>query len=286
MAARFFVNGGVDNNWGTTGNWSTTSGGAGGSAVPTNADDVTLDTNSPNCTLNASARVAKTLDTSAYTNTITFTNTLTVSGNVTLGASMVFAGASALIVDNTSTLTSNGKTVSVPLTLTGTVTHTLADNWTVTGLLTLGTGASSTTTINSNTINAGAGLTNTNSARTAGTTAVVLNGTGTWSSSANGWIGNPLTINTAGTITVSGTVSIAGNLTYTAGTVVTTGSTVTVLNGLTLNIAGVNWNNLTYNGSGFTVTLSSAIVLLGTFTGVLASLVLERTLRWLEHATA
>lgn len=72
MAARFFVNGGVDNNWGSTSNWSTTSGGAGGSSVPTTADDVTFDASSPNCTVNASNRVCKTINFTNYTNTINY----------------------------------------------------------------------------------------------------------------------------------------------------------------------------------------------------------------------
>ena len=111
MAARFWVNGGVDNNWSTIGNWSLTSGGAGGQAVPTTSDDVTLDGNgNVDCTLNSSSRVCKTLTvTAGYTATMTFTNQLTVSGSTTLGANMIIAGAAKLIINTTGTLTSNGK---------------------------------------------------------------------------------------------------------------------------------------------------------------------------------
>src|SRR3990167_103117 len=138
MANRYFVSGGVDNNWSTTGNWSLTSGGAGGEAVPTASDDVFLDAVSPNCTVNASARVAKTLDFTGYVNTITMSQQITVSGSITLVSAMTISGSGALIVSATSTLTSNGKTWPNSLNLSGGSTYTLADNWDVDGLLAVG----------------------------------------------------------------------------------------------------------------------------------------------------
>lgn len=254
MAARYWITGGITNNWSDTSNWSTTSGGGGGSAVPTAADDVTFDgAGNSNCTLNTStAKLAKSLTvTAGYTQTLTFNVTLTVSGNVSLGVNMVFAGSSELIVAATATLTSNGKTLGVPFRLKNVAsTFTLADNWTVPSI-TLEPSGSGTMTVNSNTLNiTGSVTTLSTSARiTGGTTLFNLTGTGTWS--GTGTIINNLTINTAGTITISGTVNYGTNtLTYIAGTVTTTGSTLAVpaatgVTGPTLACSGITWNNYT-----------------------------------------
>ena len=59
MANRYWVNGGVTNNWSDTSNWSTTSGGAGGASVPGASDDVIFDGNGPwNCTLDVNGNAA------------------------------------------------------------------------------------------------------------------------------------------------------------------------------------------------------------------------------------
>lgn len=277
---RYFISGGVDNNWGTTGNWSLTSGGGGGQAVPTASDTVHLDANSPNCTVNASARVARILDFTGYTNTITMTYGITVSGNITLGASMGIAGASGLTVNTTATLTSNGITWPNGLTLAGTSqTYTLGDNWTVSGTLTL----SGTTAITLNgafNMNVGGSLTVSTS--TSGTTTIVMNGTGTWSGA--GTLKNNLTFNTAGTITVSGTVYFnSKTLTYTAGTMsVGTSilSTVTHSNTTTtFNTSGMTWANM--NHAGATFTLTSDINISGTLT--LGSTIFSTTMNGAYH---
>lgn len=261
MAIRYFLNIGV--NWGDTANWSDTSGGTGGFSVPTNVDDVFFDANSGNCTVNASARVCLTLNFTGYTNTITMSNTITVSGNVTLGAGMGIAGASALIVDETSTLTSNGKTWSAPFTFSGTSkTFTLGDNWAISGQVNLS--GTTATTINSNTLTSSGNLTSTTSATTSGTTNISLTG-GTWSNSSTGVLRNNLTF-TSGTITISGTVYYnTGTLTYTSGTVTTTGSTLITSASTTLNTSTLNWNNLTWGtGGNITITLLSDINISGT----------------------
>lgn len=133
MADRYFINGGSNNNWSDTGNWSTTSGGAGGSSVPTSSDAVHLDGNSPNCVVNASGRVCQSLDCTGYTNTLTMTFNITSSGSVTLSSAMTIAGSGALAVNGTSTLTSNGKTWPNNLTHSTNATYTYADDWVVGG---------------------------------------------------------------------------------------------------------------------------------------------------------
>jgi trimeric autotransporter adhesin len=258
MANRFFVNGGVDNNWGTTGNWSLSSGGAGGEAVPTSSDDVFLDGSSPNCTVNASARVAKTLICTGYTNTLTMSQNITVSGNITLVAAMSFSGTAKLRCGTAATLTSNGKTFTGGLDLFGAVTITLADNWTIQGTATLGNGTN-TTTINSNTLNVGGGLTvDTTTGLVAGTTTIVLNGTGTWSNPnlTTGALRSNLTFNTAGTITVSTTVRYnTGTITYTAGTMSLASSDLILSANCSMATNGMTWEEVTVGGS--TITLSN-----------------------------
>lgn len=265
MAARFFVNGGVTNNWSDILNWSTTSGGLGGSAVPTNADDVTLDAagNVP-CTLNtAVAKTCKTLTvTAGYTNTMTFNVTLTVVGNITLGANMVFAGSSGLILSTatTPTITSNGKTLGVPFTISGNTAITLADNWTLSSSFTC---SGSTGTMNGNTMNVAGSFTATTQIN--GTTNIVLNGTGTLTTT--GVIKNNLTINTAGTITAPAILRYdTGTLTYTAGTFSLTGTALTMGASGTIDLGGATLSGLNLTAAGVTMTLKSGIVLSGSIT--------------------
>lgn len=251
MANRYFLN--IGANWGDTANWSDTSGGTGGFSVPTNLDDVFFDANSGNCTVNASARTALTLNFTGYTNTITMTNNITVSGNVTLGAGMGIAGTGQLIVNTTATLTSNGKTWSAGFTFSGTSqTYTLADNWAISGLIRFS--GTTACTINSNTITASGGFTTAiASAGSSGTTNIIWTG-GTWSDTTAGNIRNNLTIN--GNVTISGTVYYStGTLTYTSGTVTVTGSRLRVTT-CTLDLNTLTLNNFQTDGSS-TYTLLS-----------------------------
>lgn len=267
MANRFFVNGGVDNNWGTSGNWSASSGGAGGETVPTAADDVFLDGNSPDCTLDTSDRAALTLTCTGYTNTLTFSQNLTVHGNITLAAGMAFAGASRLIMQAGTSLTSAGVEVTVPFEIGGTTrTITLADTWDVTTLR-LNQDNATTITVNNNGFMVSGDLTLINTAGTSlylGSAVITIDGTGAWTT-GGAFLAMSLTINTAGTFTVSGTVRYRGSntLTYTAGTVVTTGSTLQLGPASpTLDTAGMSWNNVQVGTTGIvsgavTVTLAS-----------------------------
>ncbi len=240
--------------------------------MPLATDDVHFDANSPNCTVNTSGRVALTLDFTGYTGTITMTQAITVSGSVTLVSAMTISGSGALAVNATATITSNTKSWPNAMTIgsSGTTTVTLADNWTVLGLLTLGSSAG-TVTINSNGITASAGLTHGGSSSVVGgTTTLLLNGTGTITGpSSTGHFKLATTINTAGTLTMaSGTVFQFDNatLTYTAGTVVTTNSTLSVLAGpTTLDTGAIIWDKVSIGGA-FTVTLSSNLNLTGLFT--------------------
>jgi hypothetical protein len=114
MATYYFRN--ATANWGTSTNWSTSSGGPANGAVPTNADDAIFDTNSGNCTVDTTARVARSVNFTAYTRTITMSNTITLGAAggtnmaLYLGSGMTIAGVSGI---NTAYATgifqSNGK---------------------------------------------------------------------------------------------------------------------------------------------------------------------------------
>jgi hypothetical protein len=256
MAANIFT-GATDNNWGTATNWSQ-------GTVPTTTDTyiTTFDATSPSCTVNTTARGCNGIDFSAYVNTITMTNIINVYGDCTLGAGMTIVGTGDISSDGTAvtyTWTSNGKTWPNNVTLhTGPTAWIFADDWTISGDL-----ITATIVINSSTLYIGGNFVC--GANTGGTTAIVLNGTGTWT---GGTCRNDLTINTAGTITISGTVGYnTGTLTYTAGIVDTTGSTLFLTNVGTPTLAtnGISWNNITMN-TGTTVTLTNALDVNGTFT--------------------
>lgn len=274
MAVNKFQTGGVDSNWGTTGNWSQ-------GTVPTASDGhvTTFDGTSPACTVNTSSRVANTLDFTGYTGTITMSQQITVSGSVTLALGMTISGSGALLVDATATLTSNGKTWPNALNLgvvSGSQVFTLADNWTVQGLLTLGS-TSTTKTYNGFQITASAGLTHSGSSGiVTGTTVIVMNGTGTITgATTTGSFRLSLTINTSGTITFAAAAFNfnTATLTYTAGTVVTTGSTLNILTGATtLAVAGITWQAVKITGT-ITVTLSENLSVAGLLTIGSAALV-------------
>lgn len=257
MADRYFVAGGVDNNWGTTGNWSASSGGAGGETVPTSSDAVFFDASSPNCDVNASARVCLSLDFTGYTNTITMSQNLTVSGSITLAAGMTVSGTGYLAANANATLTSNGKAWKNLYLYNA--TFTLADAWTVDNLklgsyLVMTVNGFSITTMGDFDLSAA-------SNNLSGTTTIIMGGTGNVILGYS--IGLPFVINTAGTITFgSGTFALVStSLTYTAGTVDCSDTKLSLGgSGSTLDTGGSNmqWGNFatfgyTYNTITFTL---------------------------------
>ncbi len=235
MAANIFT-GATNSNWNTSTNWSL-------GTVPTSSDGhvATFDATSPSCTVNVSA-VCNAIDWSGYTNTITMTNGITVSGNVTLDSTMAsrVSGSGALTVNATSTLTSNGGTWVNALTMTtASTTITLGDNWTVNGLITLGS-----TILNGNTLNIGTSFTQGAESGGVGTTLLKFIGTGTWGSSTSN-TRNSITIDTAGTITLgTNTAMYDGTLTHLNGIVVTTGNTFYTNTNTIFNCSGITFNTI------------------------------------------
>ena len=254
---RYFINGGVDNNWGTTSNWTTMPGGPGGAAVPTSSDDVFFNASSPNCTIDTTSRVCRQLDCNGYTGTLTFSVGLTASpqsgGIVRLASGMTLAGTGTLTISAQAgpvTITSAGVTIPIPLTLNGnSTTTTLADVWTVTGNVTI---SGSNTAMGGARLDCGANLTISGNNHGSGGT-VRMNGTGIYSTSGSGVpFAGSLEFNTAGTITLSNahTLDFWGPVTYTAGTVVTTGTTVRFRTNGTLATAGMTWNHVIFSTFG------------------------------------
>jgi len=277
MADRYFINGGIDNNWGSTANWSATSGGTGGASIPTAADAVFFDANSPNVTVNASNRVCLSLNFTGYTNTITMTFNITVSGSVTLATAMGIAGTGTLIVIATSTLTSNGRTWPNALTLSGAVTYTFGDNWTVSGLVTIGA-SSSTITFNSNRITCNGGLTNTAGTGSLTGTATFVLGGGTFTVSQTGG-GIGFNIEYAGNITFSSGANlriVGGTHTYISGNVTFAGAHTLSLSGsCTFNTSNsIIWKTVTTTGTTFTLALTTplycdGVLTVGTLSGTI-----------------
>lgn len=221
--------------------------------------------------------------TGILTNNLTINSlsgTITISGTVryqsgilTYTAGTVVTTGSTLTTQFTTTFNTNGSSLSgatttsttginwdnVTISTANTITNN--SNFTILGTLSI---ISGNPTLNGSTIYLGGSLTATTSPT--GTSAFIMNGTGTWSGS--GAVRNNLTINTSGTITVSGTVAYnTGTLTYTAGTVTTTGSTLSCTASTTFNTAGITWNNFSSSSSANrTITMSSNLSITGTLT--------------------
>ena len=115
MAARYWVGGTAS--WdGTAGTkWALTSGGAGGQAIPTSADDVFFDAASGvvTCTIATGNTGAKSITCTGFTGTLSVTADITVAGSITLVAGMTYTqslGVVTVTVSATGTITSAGKT--------------------------------------------------------------------------------------------------------------------------------------------------------------------------------
>ena len=155
MANRYWVGGDADWDANADTKWALTSGGAGGQAVPTAADDVFFDANdgkggAAKCTINGS-RVAKSITCAVgWMGEFAGTNTpaLTISGSLTLVTGMTVTYNGTTTFNGTGTLTSAGKTLG-PVTINGSgITVTLGDALTVSGTITITQGTFDTASYN------------------------------------------------------------------------------------------------------------------------------------------
>jgi hypothetical protein len=304
MATKTFVNGGTNNNWSQSNNWSPAN-------QPTASDDVVFNSSSPACTVTSSA-TCKSIDFSGagisnYANTITFTNAMTVAGNVTLpsAATMTFAGASAMTVNTTATLTGNGQTFGVPMILSAIATYTFTGAWVSSSTIAFTSGGTTvlsgsnaqfasctfatastvltlnvnititgTTTISTNiTLNGASNIWNTSTltinAALSGTATLNFSGGGTWSGSGAGYLNMNTTI--GGSLTLSGNIYFANSgtptLTWNSGAVTQGASTLNIYGTSTYNLtANVTLNNVSMGSAVITTTLSSQMNIAGTLT--------------------
>jgi hypothetical protein len=152
MADRYWVGGTAS--WDATAGtkWALTSGGAGGQAVPTSADNVFFDAASGAVTVTISA-TATCLDLTCtgFTGTIAGSSALDIHGNCTRVAGMGWTHSGAVSFPASSgsfNITNGGKTFNGTLTLglttAGTATRTLQDALIVTGAITHNNGTFTT----------------------------------------------------------------------------------------------------------------------------------------------
>jgi hypothetical protein len=213
MANRYWVGGTAA--WdGTAGSkWALTSGGAGGQAVPTSADDVFFSSLSTGtCTISAGNTGAKSITCTGFTGTLAGSAAISVSGSVLLVAGMTYTYTGTMSILATGTITSAGKSFgSVTVNGSG-ITVTLGS------ALSLGANTFTLTqgTVDLNAFTLTTGIfssTNTNTrAITFGSTNIVLTGSGV----------TRLSMADATNFTYTGTgsfsVNVNSNITLTFGT--------------------------------------------------------------------
>jgi hypothetical protein len=263
MADRYWVAGGTGN-YNSTTNWSATSGGASGASVPSVSDNVFFNASSGagTATINVASNCLN-LNLTGFLGTLAFTSNLSTLGTVNLGlGTYTVTGASALRFQTATTITSNGTSWGGIIIFASNGAFTLADNLTILGTVSFEN--SFAPTINGNTLNVSGNLAHNSTGNVSGTTAIVFNGTGTWSHTSTGALRNNVTINTAGTLTLGTNVYYnTGTLTYTTGTVITTGNTLFIGANTTLNTNGITWNNISAI-TATNITLGSDLTLTGT----------------------
>lgn len=203
-----------------------------------------------NCTLETNGITWYNI-TNSTASIMTLTNNLVWSNNwsVTQGA-ISFSGAGNLAPTSTANISF----------LNGGSAITLKNNIQVVN-------ATFDTTLNTNTISINGNLTIPSAGGCAGTTNLILNGTGTWSHTGNTtYISNNLTINTSGTITLGATVCYqTGNLVYTNGTVDTTTNNSTLYVGASTTFNNsIIWDNIQIQSGAATYTIASDLNLVGT----------------------
>lgn len=213
MANRYWVGGTAS--WdGTAGTkWALTSGGAGGQAVPTTADDVFFDAASGVVTVTVSALAnAKNITFTGFSGTFTGTALLLCYGNLTLSPGMTWTYSGTLQLNDACLLTSAGKSFVTISTNTANSNVVLQDALTLSGALTISLGTFTTNNFNVTASSLSSSITYTRTINL-GSSTVTLSGSG-----ANVWG----TSTTTGLTFNSGTSSVvfsnpASSITLAAG---------------------------------------------------------------------
>lgn len=237
MANRYWVGGTAS--WdGTAGTkWALTSGGAGGQAIPTSADDVFFDASSGanTVTIATGNTGAKSITCTGFTGTLAGTAAISVSGNVTLATGMTITYSGVLSLIATSTFTSAGKTFTGNITINGSgITVTLADALTMTNrTLTLTQGTFTTANFN---VTLGTFSTLVTNTRTINLGSSTVTNTADWFI-----IGTNLTFNAGtSTITKSGGSFVGGSKTYYNVTFTNVNTNIAINDANTFNTFTVN----------------------------------------------
>jgi hypothetical protein len=122
-------------------------------------------------------------------------------------------------------------------------------------------------TVNANSITINGNILQSGGGSVSGTTTFIYAGTGTWTSTSTGYLGNNFTINTALTLTIISASIGGGIFTYTAGTVITTGSTLTIRgNGTIMNHGAIIWHNVNTITNVISFILNNQLVCLNALT--------------------
>lgn len=260
MASRFLVPGGTGN-FNSTTNWSATSGGSSGASFPTSVDDIIIDANSANASINVNVLSAcKSFTASNYTGTWTMTNNLSVNGttnkgNITLSSGMIITGNGSFIkipTGTTGVITSNGAVFDCNFIFQAAAATTtiITGAMQVNKNLTFSLNSTAINTINSGTISVGGDIIH--NSPVAGTSVLQMIGptTATITQVANRYLQTNLVINKTG---IWNQVDLywgvaSRTLTYTAGSVNHTG-VLFVFNNGTLNTNGISWNTIQPSGA-------------------------------------
>lgn len=280
MADRYWVGGTAS--WDATAGtkWATTSGGAGGAAVPTSADNVFFDAASGAVTVTVAA-VANCLNLNftGFTGTLAGSSPINIYGSFVAVAAMSYTHNGQLYFSSTTsgnTITTNGKTLSSPITLIGTGgSWTLQDALTTTSIagVSLSTG---TLTTNNNSVTTPTFNISGTSTRTLnlGSSLITVNGASGWAAlTTTGLTLNPGTstirlTNAASTVFQSGAGKTYYNLEIQTGATGASGGGITfsadtcIFNNFSINPT-TGWLAFSVQGTGFTVN--------GTFSATTAS---------------
>jgi hypothetical protein len=146
-----------------------------------------------------------------------------------------------------------------------TVTYTLNDQWNNTG--TVSFGGSGTFTINGATLGIGGDLSVTTANTIQGTSPFLLNGTGTWSHSAAGYIQNNIRVDTAGDIKMGNSYFRSNIFSYVTGPFSPQTNTTLFTSGTTTfsNVGSIYWQSISLSGTTTITSTNSNFNIIGTF---------------------
>lgn len=239
MANRYWVGGTAT--WdGTAGTkWATTSGGSGGAAVPTAADDVFFDANSGAATVTiGAARVARSVVCTGFTGTLAGTGTMSIGTSSVNGttALLLVAGMTYTHTGAITFVSTNGTTVDITSagkTLPNLVFNGAGGSWRLVGTTTCGSITVTTGSFNTNNVTVNAASLQSNNSNTRSVTL----GTSTITLSAAAAVA----FNTTTNLTFSG-----------ASSTINMAATAVVFNG-----GGLTWGTVNFTGAG-TVAITGA----------------------------